>query len=98
MKLYKPMLAQSADAPFSSADWIFEVKWDGIRAISYINEKLSLRSRNQKELLDNFPELQELSSLAKNVVIDGEIILMRDGKADFQILLQRMFQRNAFFT
>lgn len=90
MKLYKPMLAQSADAPFSSADWIFEVKWDGIRAISYINEKTSVRSRNQKELLDNFPELKELASLASNVVIDGEIILMKDGKADFQVLIQRL--------
>lgn len=90
MKLYKPMLAQSVDVPFSSADWIFEVKWDGIRAISYINEKLSVRSRNQKELLDNFPELEEIKSLARNMVIDGEIILMRDGKADFQLLLQRV--------
>jgi bifunctional non-homologous end joining protein LigD len=34
---YEPMLAQSAEAPFNSKDWIFEVKWDGIRAISYVN-------------------------------------------------------------
>jgi DNA ligase D-like protein (predicted ligase) len=90
MKLYKPMLAQSIDVPFSSADWIFEVKWDGIRAISYLDENLSIRSRNQKELLHNFPELEEIRSLARNAVIDGEIILMRDGKADFQILIQRI--------
>lgn len=90
MKLYKPMLAQSADVPFSSADWIFEVKWDGIRAISYINENLSIRSRNQKELLDNFPELEEIRSQSRNAVVDGEIIIMNGEKADFQVLLERV--------
>ncbi len=89
MRQYKPMLAQSALAPFSSDDWIFEVKWDGIRAISYISEKLSIRSRNQKELTDNFPELYELKDLAKDTVLDGEIIVMKDGKADFAALINR---------
>ncbi|VVB95853.1 DNA ligase [uncultured archaeon] len=90
MKQYNPMLASPADAPFSSDDWIFEVKWDGIRAISYVNEKLSIRSRNQKELIDNFPELNELKELASNTVLDGEIVVMKDGKPDFQSLIQRM--------
>jgi bifunctional non-homologous end joining protein LigD len=89
MKTYKPMLAKTAEAPFSSKDWIFEVKWDGIRAISYINEELSIRSRNQKELKKIFPELQELAKLADNVVLDGEIVVIRDGKVDFQTLLKR---------
>jgi len=86
---YKPMLAQLAKTPFNSKEWIFEVKWDGIRAISYINNELSIRSRNQKELKDNFPELNELKDLAKDVVLDGEIVVMNDGKADFQALLER---------
>ncbi len=90
MKHYKPMLARTAEAPFSSKDWIFEVKWDGIRAIAYINEQLSIRSRNQKELKNNFPELQELKELAENIVLDGEIIVMRDGKVDFQTLIKRI--------
>ena len=89
MNRYRPMLAQSANAPFSSDDWIFEVKWDGIRAIAYIYDELSLQSRNQKELKQNFPELNELKGLAKNVVLDGEIITLRDGKPDFQALLER---------
>jgi DNA ligase D-like protein (predicted ligase)/DNA ligase D-like protein (predicted 3'-phosphoesterase) len=91
MKQYKPMLARTAKAPFSSKDWIFEVKWDGIRAISYItHEELSIKSRNQKELKNNFPELQELKELAANVVLDGEIIIIRDGKIDFQSLIKRI--------
>ncbi|MCL7413084.1 MAG: non-homologous end-joining DNA ligase [ANME-2 cluster archaeon] len=90
MKHYKPMLARSAEAPFSSDEWIFEVKWDGIRAISYVKDELSIRSRNQKELTHNFPELSELNDLTGDSVLDGEIIIMKDGKPDFQTLIQRM--------
>jgi len=89
MKQYKPMLARSAEAPFSSGDWIFEVKWDGFRAISYVKEELSIRSRNQKEMIANFPELSELKDLARDLVLDGEIIVMKDGKADFSTLIKR---------
>jgi DNA ligase D-like protein (predicted ligase)/DNA ligase D-like protein (predicted 3'-phosphoesterase) len=89
MTSYKPMLARSAEEPFTSRDWIFEVKWDGIRAISYVGEDLSIKSRNHKELLSNFPELEELKQLAGGTVLDGEIILMRDGQADFQTLIER---------
>ena len=88
-KHYRPMLAKAAEASFSSKDWIFEVKWDGIRAISYVNDKLTIRSRNDKELKDNFPELQELKDLVGNAVLDGEIVVMKEGKADFQTLLER---------
>ena len=86
---YKPMLAQLAKTPFDSKDWIFEIKWDGIRGISYVNDRLSIRSGNQKELRHNFPELDELKKLSKNVVIDGEIVIMKDGAADFEAILER---------
>ena len=87
--IYRPMLAKVAEESFSDKDWIFEVKWDGFRAIAYVEENFSLKSRNEKELKQNFPELQELSKLASNVVVDGEIIVMREGKPDFQSLLER---------
>ena len=86
---YKPMLAQHAEKPFNSEEWIFEVKWDGIRAISYIDGGLSIRSRNDKELKYNFPELEELKKLTENAVVDGEIIVIKAGKADFQALAER---------
>jgi bifunctional non-homologous end joining protein LigD len=86
---YKPMLAKRAPKPFSDKDWLFEIKWDGFRTIAYVNEELSLRSRNQKELKYSFPELEELKQLARNVVLDGEIVVMKEGKADFQALLER---------
>ncbi len=87
--IYRPMLAKVAREAFSDKDWLFEVKWDGFRAIAYIEEPFSLKSRNAKEMKGNFPELQELKKLAKNIVIDGEIIVMREGKPDFQSLLER---------
>jgi DNA ligase D-like protein (predicted ligase)/DNA ligase D-like protein (predicted 3'-phosphoesterase) len=86
---YKPMFAQYSEKPFNSEDWIFEVKWDGIRAISYIDGGLSIRSRNDKELKHNFPELEELAALTENSVIDGEIVVMKTGKPDFQALSKR---------
>jgi DNA ligase D-like protein (predicted ligase)/DNA ligase D-like protein (predicted 3'-phosphoesterase) len=86
---YKPMLGTPAAEPFRSKDWIFEVKWDGIRAISYINTELSIRSRNGKELEDKFPELEELKNIAMNTVLDGEIIVMREKRTDFQTLIER---------
>lgn len=86
---YKPMLAKQAEKPFNSDDWIFEVKWDGIRAISYVDNGLSIRSRNDKELRYNFPDLEELKKLTENSVIDGEIVVMKGGKPDFQALAER---------
>ncbi len=88
-RFYKPMLAKVAEQPFSDNDWIFEIKWDGFRAIAYINGDVSIKSRNQKELKQNFPELEQLTRLASNLVVDGEIVVMREGKPDFQTLLER---------
>jgi bifunctional non-homologous end joining protein LigD len=87
--LYKPMLAKVAPDAFTDKDWIFEVKWDGFRAIAYVEEPYSLKSRNGKELKNSFPELQEITRLSSNIVVDGEIIVMREGKPDFQSLLER---------
>jgi bifunctional non-homologous end joining protein LigD len=83
------MLARDATKPFSGKDWVFEIKWDGFRAIAYVDGELSLKTRNGKELSQNFPELAELTQLASNLVVDGEIVIMREGKPDFQTLLER---------
>jgi DNA ligase D-like protein (predicted ligase)/DNA ligase D-like protein (predicted 3'-phosphoesterase) len=88
MRQYKPMLAKPASKAFTSGDWIFEIKWDGIRAISYVGEQLSIRSRNNVELLERFPEFMELKDLANNTVLDGEIVVIK-GRTDFQTLLER---------
>jgi DNA ligase D-like protein (predicted ligase)/DNA ligase D-like protein (predicted 3'-phosphoesterase) len=89
MNTYSPMLARPAERPFDDPGWVYEVKWDGIRAIAYVGETLSLRSRNDKELLPSFPELEELKSLTEETVLDGEIVVMRNGVPDFRAAARR---------
>src|SRR4030042_1469246 len=87
---YQPMLSRTANGPFNGDAWYFEIKWDGVRAIAYVDEDLSLRSRNDRELAGQFPELAELLHLAPHTVLDGEIVVMRGGKPDIQALLPRL--------
>jgi DNA ligase D-like protein (predicted ligase) len=84
------MLAEPADSPFSGLGWLFEVKWDGIRAVVYVGETISILSRNNNDLTRNFPELAELTKLTSNVVLDGEIIVMKGGRPDFQTVAKRV--------
>jgi bifunctional non-homologous end joining protein LigD len=87
---YQPMLAEPANAPFGGEGWLFEVKWDGIRAIAYVGDKLQILSRNDNDITARFPELAELTKLAGNVVLDGEIIVMKGGRPDFQAVAKRV--------
>jgi ATP-dependent DNA ligase len=94
---YKPMLAEEADNTFFPYnDWVFEVKWDGFRAIAYVREPFSLKSRRGRELIHNFPEVIELNQLTKNVVVDGELVIFRGGKVDFEAMQQRSQLANSF--
>ena len=89
---YTPMLARDAAAPFSSPEWLFEIKWDGIRALCTISGsgEVSLRSRNGRELSRVFPEIQEIAGLAPaSSVLDGELVAMREGRPAFETLMQR---------
>ncbi len=94
MKLFRPMLAKTRDKPFDSPEWIFEAKWDGVRAIAYINDTLEIRSRNNEEILNRFPELVEIKELAQKVVLDGEIVVLKRGRIDFQAVLRRFQATN----
>ena len=89
MNTYQPMMARTAEHSFNDPNWFFEIKWDGIRAIAYVNDEISLKTRNDKELITRFPELRELSQLAHNVVLDGEIVILTDGLPDFNTVVKR---------
>jgi bifunctional non-homologous end joining protein LigD len=88
-----PMLATSVEKPFDDPEWLFEIKWDGYRAVSFLQDgKVRLVSRNQNELTREFPELHELSKLikAKNAVLDGEVVALDEqGRASFSLMQQR---------
>lgn len=82
----KPMLATLVNEPFDDPDWIYEVKWDGYRAVSYINDgSVDILSRNDKSFNDKYYPLWELLSGWKiNAVIDGEIVVLNDkGQSNF---------------
>ena len=87
---YLPMLARAAPVPFSGEDWLFEIKWDGVRAIADVGKTLTLQSRNDTELSGRFAELSELLTLAPGTVLDGEIVVMSGMKPDMQALLLRL--------
>ena len=88
-----PMLATPVDKPFDGPEWLFEIKWDGYRAVSFLQDgKVRLVSRNQNDLTGEFPELRELakSIKAKNAVLDGEIVVLDDqGRPSFSMMQQR---------
>jgi ATP dependent DNA ligase domain len=59
--------------PFSDPKWLFEPKWDGYRAICYIDQSVRLISRRKNDLTKRVPELQNIQVKADTAIIDGEI-------------------------
>ena len=88
-----PMLAESVEKPFDGAEWLFEIKWDGYRAIAFIADgKVRLVSRNQNDLTPRYPELVDLPRFikAKTAILDGEVVALDEqGKASFSLMQQR---------
>lgn len=85
----KPMLAYLTDRPFDDAEWLFEIKWDGYRAIAEVNKtKVDLFSRTFKSFNEVFsPIVDALQALHTQAIFDGEIVVLdKNGKPDFQSL------------
>ena len=83
------MLAKETDHAFDDEDWIFEIKWDGYRAVAEVNKgNVKLYSRNGNSFIDSYPGVvTELKKIKKQVVLDGEIVVLNeDGQPDFQKL------------
>ena len=88
-----PMLAESVNDPFDGDDWLFEIKWDGYRAVAFIDAgKVRLVSRNQNDLTARYPELKNLPQFmkAKTAILDGEVVALdEEGRASFSLMQQR---------
>ena len=83
------MLATLVDAPFDNPDWLFEVKWDGFRALAFIkNGQVELMSRNNLSFNDKFPQIvKALEKIKDSVILDGEIVVVDSkGKSQFQLI------------
>jgi bifunctional non-homologous end joining protein LigD len=88
-----PMLATLTEEPFQDSAWLYEIKWDGYRAVAFINDgKVRLVSRNQNDLTAQYPELSELGQQirAREAIVDGEICALdEEGRASFSLMQQR---------
>ena len=93
------MLSTLVDEPFNSKDWIFEVKWDGVRSILFFNKLkkiLELQSRNGRFITHRYPELVTALKLVikckESAILDGEIVVLgkKTGIPSFQNHQRRM--------
>ena len=94
----KPMLAVPVDKPFDNKNWVFEIKWDGIRAILFLNKSkdiLEIQARSGMTITHRYPEIAAIAKLAvqceNSLVLDGEIVVLNsEGAPDFQRHQKRM--------
>ena len=94
----KPMLATAIDKPFNDKDWVFEIKWDGVRSIFFLHKSkgiFEIKSRSDKTITHRYPELVEpLNSAIKcqeSIILDGEIVVLdKNGMPSFQNHQRRM--------
>lgn len=90
----RPMQAVSTEAPFRSEEYLFEVKWDGIRCVAFVDEKgrVRLQDRGLRDLTGLLPELQELGRRVEGpAVLDGELVVMdSEGRPDYHLLRRRL--------
>jgi bifunctional non-homologous end joining protein LigD len=88
-----PMLATITDKSFDNPDWLFEIKWDGYRAVAFVDGgRVRLVSRNQNELTTQFSELGSMPKYVKaeRAILDGEIVALDEqGRPSFSLMQQR---------
>lgn len=86
-----PMLATATDVVPVGAEWVHEVKWDGMRVVAEIRSgELTLWSRNGREVTASYPELAELAASYEDLVLDGEVVALDGGRPSFSALVERM--------
>jgi bifunctional non-homologous end joining protein LigD len=91
-------LAELREKPFSDPNWIFEIKWDGVRAIAEIEDgETRLWARSGRDVTREYPEFKDLATKFQltNAIVDGEIVTLdEDGRSNFQKLQNRLSVQN----
>ena len=92
----KPMLLGEVDEVFDSKEYLYEVKYDGIRVLVFVSkDKVVIRSRYGIDITGLFPEMMVLCKMVKgNVIFDGEIIMLDNNKVSFSKLQKRIHLKN----
>ena len=92
------MLATPSGRPFSDPNWLFEIKWDGVRALAFLKDGgLTLRARSGSDITSQYPELAKLPGVfsSRQAILDGEVAVLNDrGQSNFERLQARMHVRN----
>ncbi len=83
----RPMLAQSAEEPFDSEEWLFEVKWDGTRSICFHGDRTWFQNRRFRDITHRYPEVTVRGE--RQAIFDGEIVVLHDGFPSFRALQER---------
>jgi ATP-dependent DNA ligase len=95
-QVLNPMLAQKAEVPFDSEQHLFEIKWDGIRCLAFVEGgRVRLQSRQLTEITGQFPELAGLSRLPSGTVLDGELVVFLDEKPSLESIQRRALLQNS---
>lgn len=91
------MLATRGDHVPAGADWVHEIKWDGMRVLVDARPAGQLRiwSRNENDVSVSFPELHALAGVAEDILLDGEVVALADGVPSFGALADRMHVKDA---
>jgi len=89
----QPMMATPVEEAFDDPEWLYEIKWDGYRAVAFIKDgEARLFSRNQNDLTGQFSELRDLPKLVKaeTAILDGEVVALDEqGRSSFSLMQQR---------
>ena len=86
-----PMLATATESVPAGPDWVHEVKWDGMRILLEAKGGgLTLTSRSGRDVTTSFPELVPLADLYDDMLLDGEVVALVDGRPSFGALAERM--------
>ena len=96
--LLSPMMAVPGALPRDDAGWAFEMKWDGVRALAFIDGgQLRLASRTGRDITVAYPELAPLAAAASGgpLLLDGEVVAFEDGRPSFAQLQPRMHVTSA---
>lgn len=93
-----PMLIERQMEAFDDPDWIYELKMDGFRCLSYIDkDSVDFRNKRNMQMLPKFPELADIYKNVKNrCILDGEIVVLAGGVPDFYRLQKRTLLTDRF--
>ena len=95
----KPMLISEEKKPFDDENYIYELKLDGIRCIAYIDKNnVDLRNKRNDKVLFRYPEMSQINKQlnCENVILDGELFVLKDNKTDFFEMQKRSLMSNDF--